>query len=168
MFGQLLAQQVASNSSIDLANGIESVPSPDIEIYSNRDIVIETKKKVLEEAKKYWADNIVEVDGLKLSQGNVRVTASQKSQNKWKNKSIFLGKNKEIINAGLQVIMISLEIAGKIILDGYQTTSITIFNDSIEVLNIFGRSNPCASFYLKDTIFQKALNLTRKNHFITI
>ncbi len=165
---QLLAQQVASNCAIDPADDVEPAPTPGLEIYFSGDIVIETKKKALEEVKKYWAGNVVWVDGSKLGQENAGATVCWKSQNRWENKSVFLGKNKEIIDVELSAIATGLEIAGKITLDDRQTTPITIFSDSAEALNILGRSSPCASFYLRDTIFQKALDLTNKGHSVTI
>ncbi len=64
--GQLLAQQVANNCAIDPADDVEPAPSPGLEIYFSGDIVIETKKKALEEAKKYRTGNVVWVDGSKL------------------------------------------------------------------------------------------------------
>lgn len=165
--GQLLAQQVASNYSIDPADGVEPVPNPGLDIQFSGDIIIEAKKKALEEAKKYWTGKVVWVDGSKLSQGNVGATACWKSQNRWENKSVFIGKNKEIIDAELWAIAIGLEIAGKITLDGRQTP-IKIFSESAEALNILGRANPSASPYLRDTIFQKTSDLTSKGHSVAI
>lgn len=55
MLGQLLAQQVASNYFINLADDIESVPNLGLDINFSRDIIIEAKKKAMEEAKKYHA-----------------------------------------------------------------------------------------------------------------
>lgn len=67
MFGQLLAQQVASNYSIDLANDVELVLNSGLNINFTRDIIIEAKKKILAEAKKYRIRNIFQVNGLKVS-----------------------------------------------------------------------------------------------------
>lgn len=58
MFGQLLAQQVTSNYSIDPANDVELVLNSGLNINFIRDIIIETKKKILEKAKKYRIRNI--------------------------------------------------------------------------------------------------------------
>lgn len=51
MFSQLLAQQIVCNYSIDLVNGIESVPNPGLNINFSRDIIIKAKKKALEAKK---------------------------------------------------------------------------------------------------------------------
>lgn len=58
MLNLLLAEQVASNYFIDLADGIKLVSNLGLDINFSRDIIIEAKKKVLEEVKKYYADNI--------------------------------------------------------------------------------------------------------------
>ena len=116
LFGHLLAQQVASNHSIGPADGIEPVPSLSFDINLSGNIIIEAKNKALEEAKKYRAEYVIWVDGSKLSQGNAGAAAcwKDKNHNRWENKSIFLGKNKEIIDAELWAIAIGLETAGKI------------------------------------------------------
>ena len=54
MFDQVLAHYVASNYSIDLANSLELLPNPGLNINFNRDIIIKAKKKALEKAKKYY------------------------------------------------------------------------------------------------------------------
>ncbi len=73
--GKLLAQQVASNCAIDPTDSVEPTPSPGLEIYFSGDIVIDTKKKALEKAKKCRAGSVVWVDGSKLGQGNVGAAA---------------------------------------------------------------------------------------------
>lgn len=64
--GQLLAQQVASNCGIDSVDGVKSVSSFGLEISFSGDIVVKTKTKALEEAKKYRLGNVVWVDRSKL------------------------------------------------------------------------------------------------------
>ena len=66
----MLAQQVASNHAIDPADGVEPVQSfgPDVRVCGN--VIIDGKKKALEEAKKYRPGDVFWVDGSKLSQGN--------------------------------------------------------------------------------------------------
>lgn len=59
MFGQLLAQQVAGNYSIDPADGVKPLPNPGLDIKFSSNIIIEAKKKVLEEAKKYHIEYII-------------------------------------------------------------------------------------------------------------
>ena len=52
-------------------------------------------------------------DGSKLDRGNVAaaVTWRDKSLNKWRETSLFLGKNKEILDVELRAIAIALEVA---------------------------------------------------------
>lgn len=96
-------------------------------------ITIAAKKKALEEARKYRAGNVLWVDGSKISQGNpgVSVCWKDKDYHSWENSSVFLGKNKETIDAELWAIANGLEIAGEAILDSHKTP-ITIFSDSRE------------------------------------
>ena len=114
LFGHLLAQQVACNYSIDPADGVEPVPNPDPNINFSGNIIIEAKKKALEEARKYRAGNIFWVDGSKLSQGNAGAATcwKDKNLNRWENKNVFLGKNEEVIDTELWAILIGLETAG--------------------------------------------------------
>lgn len=67
LFSHLLAQQVASNHLIDLADGMELVQSSGPVTGFNRNIFIEAEKKAFEEGKKYRAGNVFWVDGFKLS-----------------------------------------------------------------------------------------------------
>ena len=97
------------------ADGVEPEQSfgPDVRVCVN--VIIEGKKKALEEAKQYHAGDIFWVDRSKLSQGNAgaAVCWKDKERDGWKNSSIFLGKNKEIIDAKLQAIAIGLEIGNR-------------------------------------------------------
>lgn len=143
LFGHLLAQQVACNYSIDPADGVEPVPNPGPDVNFSGNVIIEAKKKALEESKKYRAGNIFWVDGSKPSQGNAGAATcwKDKNLNKLENKSAFLGKNKEIIDAELWAILIGLETSGKITLDTHQTP-ITSFSDSREALNSLCQLSP--------------------------
>ncbi len=135
LFGHLLAQQVASNHAIDPADGAEPVQSFGPDVRGCVNVIIEGKKKALEEAKKYRAGYVFWVDGSKLSRGNAGAAMCWKGKERdgWKNSSIFLGKNKEIIDAELWAIAIGLGTAEKVILYSHQT-AITIFSDSREAL----------------------------------
>lgn len=75
MFGQLLAQQVAGNYFIAPADGVEPVPNPGSDINLSGEIIIEAKKKAMDETKKYRSGNVFWVDGSKLSQGNAGAAA---------------------------------------------------------------------------------------------
>lgn len=131
----MLAQQVASNHAIDPADGAEPVQSFGPDVRGCVNVIIEGKKKALEEAKKYRAGYVFWVDGSKLSRGNAGAAMCWKGKERdgWKNSSIFLGKNKEIIDAELWAIAIGLGTAEKVILYSHQT-AITIFSDSREAL----------------------------------
>lgn len=52
LFGQLLAQQIASNHSIDPAYGVEPVESLQLAARLSVNVIIGEKKKSLEEEKK--------------------------------------------------------------------------------------------------------------------
>lgn len=73
MFGQLLAQQKANNSFVDLANGVKSIRNFGLNINFSRDIIIEAKKKVSEKIKKYYIRNFFQKNRSKLSYKNRRV-----------------------------------------------------------------------------------------------
>lgn len=68
MFDQLLAQQVADNYSINLANIVKSILNLSLNINFSENIIIKAKKKILEKSKKYYIKNIFQVDRLKFSQ----------------------------------------------------------------------------------------------------
>ncbi len=91
-----------------------------------------------------------------------------KEQDCWKNSSVFLGKNKEIIDAELWAIAIGLEMAEKVILRSHQT-AVTIFSDSREALTTLCQlSSHTRTPYLRNLIYQKASGLERKGISVTI
>lgn len=98
LFGHLLAQQVASNHAIDPADGVEPVPRPRYDSNFSKIVIIEAKKKALEEAKKYRAGFVIWVDGSKLSQGNAGAAAcwNDKISTNGKTKVLFLAKIKRL------------------------------------------------------------------------
>lgn len=133
-------------------------------------IIIEAKKKALEEAKKYHAGDVFWVDGSKFSQGHVGAAAcwKEKDLNKWENKSDFLGKNKDIIDAELWAITIGLETARKLTVNS-RPTSVTIFSDSREALTSLGQlSSQARNTYLRSLICQKVSDLESKGRSVTI
>lgn len=99
MFDQLLAQKVANNFIIDLTNGIEPIPNLGLNIYFNRNINIEAKKKILEEAKKYCAGNNFQINGSKLSKRNAEAVVywKDKNHNRRENKKVFWIKAKRLL-----------------------------------------------------------------------
>ena len=97
--------------------------------------IIRNKKQALKEARKYRAGLIFWTDGSKLDQGNTgaAVCWKDKALDRWKEKSIFLGKNKEILDVELWAIWKALEIALR------ETTNmknvpVTLFYDSQKAL----------------------------------
>lgn len=93
---------------------------------------------------------------------------NDKDYNGWKNRSVFLGQNKEIIDAELWAIALGLEIAGKITLNSNQTPT-TIFSDSREALTTLCQlSSRTQTPYLRNLIFQKASDMESKGHSVTI
>lgn len=93
-FGHLLAQQVAINHSIDLADGVEPVDSSGLATHFSGNVIIAGKEKALEEARQYREGTVMWTDGSKLGQGNVGAAVSWKDKdlNSWKDNSIFVGK----------------------------------------------------------------------------
>lgn len=171
LLGHLLAQQVASNNAIDPEDGVEPVQSlgPNAGFSG---IVIEEKKKAVEEAKKYGTGHAFWVDGSKLRQGNaVAAVCWKEEQRNWKNSSIFLGINKEIIDAELWAIATRLDAARKITLQSPQT-AVTIFSDSREAFNTLGQSSVhTANPYLRNQIYQiyqKLSDMERKGKPVTL
>ena len=164
LFGHLLAQQVASNHSIDPANRLEPVPSLKPGIGFSGSIVIEEKKKALGDAKKYRAGAVLWVDGFKLSRGNVgaAVCWEDKDCNSWKSNSAFLGQNKETVDGELWAI------ARKATLNSHKTP-ITIFSDSQEALAILRKlGSHTRAPYLRNLIYQETSDLESKGHSVTI
>ncbi len=102
------------------------------------------------------------VDGSKLDQGNAgaAVCWKDKVSNSWKSTAVFLGKNKEILDAELWAIANGLDVARKITQE--TNTPITIFSDSQEALTEIQKVNPyTGSPYLKSLIHQKTANISR-------
>lgn len=166
-FGHLLAQQVASNHSIDPADGVESVPNLEPAAGFNGNIIIEEKKKALEEAKKHCTGAVL---GSKLSQGNVGAAVCWKDKdcNSWKSISAFLGKKKETVDGELWAIANGLEVARKTTLNSHNTP-ITIFSDSQEALaKLRQLSSHTSAPYLRSLIYQETSDLESKGHFVTI
>lgn len=170
LFGHLLAHKVASNNAIDPGDGVEPVQS----LSPNAgfcDIVIEKKKKAVEEAKKHRTGHVLWVDGSKLSQGNAAAAVCWKDKEQldsWKNSSIFLGMNKEIIDVELWAIAIGLDIARKTTLQSPET-AVTIFSDSREALNALGQlSVRNGTPYTRNLIYQNLSDLGRKGKSVTL
>lgn len=133
LYGQWLAWQITTDHSIDRAEGVE--PVTHLASYNSLEpeVIIKSKKEAIEEARKNNPGLILWTDGSKLDQGQVAAAVcwEEKSTTKWKEKSIFLGKNKEILDAELWVIFEALIIAEKM---ANSRASVTIFSDSQKAL----------------------------------
>lgn len=131
---------------------------------------MEGKKQVLEEAKKDRTGLALCTDGSKLDKGKVKAAVCWKDKmfGHWKNKSIFPGENKEILDTELWAILEALGVARKETLnDG--NTPITIFCDLQKALKIiqhppFHQENRI----LRSLIHQKAGELQSNGHSIAI
>ena len=132
-------------------------------------IIIEEKKRAVQEARRYRTGTVMCVDGSKLDQGNAgaAVCWKDKASNSWKGTPAFLGKNKGILDAELWAIANGLDVARKITQE--TNTPITIFSDSREALTEIQKVNPYTdSPYLKSLIHQKTNDLKQHGHPVTI
>ena len=126
------------------------------------DVIIEGKKQALEEAKKDRTGLVLWTDGSKLDKGKVGAAVC------WKDKSVFLAKNKEILDAELWAILEALGVAKKETLNGWNTP-ITIFCDSQKALKTI-QHPPIhqENRFLRSLIYQKTGELQSNGHSITI
>ena len=86
----------------------------------------------------------------------------EKSTAKWKEKSMFLGKNKEILDAELWAISEALDIALKI---ANPRTPITIFSDSQKALRAIALPfTSQENRFLRSLVYQKTEILQRTGH----
>ena len=101
-------------------------------------------------------------DGSKLDQGaGAAVCWRRKSLDSWKEKGVFLGNNKEILDAELWAILTALDVALKETLDA-KDTSVTIFSDSQRALRVVGNpSSHKENRLLRSCIYGKADKLEK-------
>ena len=98
------------------------------------DIIVRCKKRALEEARKNQPGLVVWKDGSKLDQGQLAAAIcwEDKFTGQWKRRSVFLGKNKEIVNANLWAIL-ALDKANRTAI--VRNILVIIFCDSQKALN---------------------------------
>lgn len=110
-------------------------------------------------------------DGSRLDTGNVgaAVIWRDKSLNKWRETSLFLGENKKILDAELWAISIALE-AAKRETGGNFSAPITVFTNSREALATSQQSFPrTGSPYLRGLIYiSEGLRSQKKRRSVTI
>lgn len=113
LLGHLLARQLALDNSIDPANAIEPVENLGSAAPFPGEIVIERKEKAIEQAKEYQVGTVFWADGSKLDTGNVGAVATWRDNDiaEWKERGVFLGKSKKILDAELWAIAIAFEAA---------------------------------------------------------
>ena len=115
IYGHWLAWQITVQHSIDPADGAEPVEKINPEFQFQGKIVVKCRKQALEEAARYRTGLVMWTDASKLDQGKTGAANCWKDKllDRWKEKSIFLGKNKEILDTELWAIWKALEIALK-------------------------------------------------------
>ena len=90
--------------AIDPEDGVEPVEIIQSDINFLGKIFIDNKSQVLRGAGKDYAGLVIWADGSKLSDSRCGVAVCWKNQTKhtlWRQKSVFLGKNKEILDTEL-------------------------------------------------------------------
>ncbi len=128
------------------------------------------KKEALEEAKKYRTGLVMWTDGSKLDHGRAgaAVCWREKALDSWKEKSVFLGKNKEVLDAELWAISDALDIAAKKTLN-ITKVPVTVFCDSQEALRVI--EHPPLhkrNRFLRGSIYEKTKRLESNGHHVTI
>ena len=152
---------------MDPAEGIEPVENSGAATPFPGEIVIETKKKAIEQAKRQQVGTVFWTDGSRLDTDNIgaAVTWKDKNVDKWKEMSVFFGKNKEILDAELWAISMALEAARRETRQNLEAP-ITVFTDSREALATLQQISPCSSSpFLRDLIRQMTLDLKDAGHF---
>ena len=166
LYGQWLAWQITLDQSIDPADGVEPVQKM-ISDELKADIIVKSKKKALEEARKIQASLVLWTDGSKLDQGQAAAAVCWKDNftSRWKEKSEYLGKNKEIVDAELWAISEALDIANKSGIDS--DIPVTILCDSQKALNATARPSTCQEYrFLRDLICKRTEELQSNGHHV--
>lgn len=134
LYGQWLVWQLTTEHSIDPATGVEPVPVIGPDLHLRTKVIIGHKEQAIKEAKKYRSGLILWTDGSKLDKGcaGAAVCSKDKRLDRWKAKSIFLGKNKETLDAELWAISEALVVATKEMQNS--KGALMIFSDSQKAL----------------------------------
>ena len=150
-----------------VAGPVERI-SPDSQFQG--EVFIGCKKQALVEATRYRTGLVMWTDGSKLDQGNAGAAVCWRDRNldQWKEKSVFLGKNKEILDAELWGILKALEIASKEMANT-EDTPVTIFCDSQKALEAIQHSPSYKeNRFLRGIIYRKARTLQENGHPIVL
>ena len=166
MYGQWLAWQITTDHAIDPAKGVEPVTNFTSCNSLKPQVIIKSKKEAIEEAKKNNSGLVLWTDGSKLDQGPAAAAVcwEEKSSAKWKEKSIFLGKNKEILDAELWAILEALGIAEK----ANPRAPVIILSDSQKALKAIALPfTSQENRFVRSRIYQKMEKLRQTRHLIT-
>lgn len=169
LYGQRLAWQIAFDHAIDPAEGVEPVNLPKTDAGFEGKVVIESPKRALEKAKEEGEGLILWTDGSKLDQGRVGAAVCWKdgARNQWKDQTVFLGKNKEVLDAELWAILKALEVALKMLNE--KDAPVTIFCDSQPALRAIQSTALCnENRFLRNLIYYKTGQLQRDGHLVAI
>ena len=139
--------------SIDPADGVEPVETIRPGTNFPGEIIIDDKIQALREARKNHAGLTIWTDGSKLINGRCGAAVCWKDQksNQWRQKSVFLGKNKESLDAELWAISEALDTAMRETSTA-NNSLITIFCDSQKALT----ANPASPFPKGKPVSQRA------------
>ena len=166
LYGQWLAWQITIEHSIDPADGVEPVEVIKSGTCFEGKVIVKGKKEALHEATRYRAGLVMWTDGSKLDNGNsgAAVCWRDKRLDRWKQKSVFLGKNKEILDAELWAISDALVIAIRETSNA-NNTPITIFCDSQKALQAIQHPpSHKENRFLRGQIYHKAKKLQNIGH----
>ena len=121
---------MSDNNAINPPDGVKPVDAVRFINQFSGTIIVEEKKRAVEEPKRFWTRTVICVDESKSDQRNVKAADCWKNKvsNSQKNTSVVLGKNKEILNAKLWAIANRLDIVRKITKEN-KNILITIFSN---------------------------------------
>ena len=102
LYGQWLAWQITIEYAINSVKGVEPVTGLESYNLLQPKVIVKSKKKAIKDTSKSLG-LVLWIDSWELDQGQVAATVfcEEKSSAKWREKNIFLGKNKEILDAEL-------------------------------------------------------------------
>lgn len=165
LYGQWLAWQLTTEHSIDPAHGVEPVPITSTDFCFKGKVIIENREQALHEATKNRTGLIFWTDGSKLDQSNAGAAVCWKDKrlDRWKNRSFYLEKNKEILDAELWAISEALVVVTKEIPNA--KIPITVFCGLQKALTTIQHAPAKReNRHLRGLIYDKARELYEKGH----
>ena len=160
LYRQWLAWQMTIDHSIDPADGVEPVEDIEPGTCFQGEITIKCKKQALKEATRYQAGFVIWTDGSKLDNGScgAAICWRDKRLNKWKQKSVFFGKNKEILDAELWAVSDALDTAIRETSNADNTPIIIVCDSQKALKAIQHSSSHNENRFLRGQIYNKAKN----------